>query len=319
MTTTFVRSETISDASANLTHEPSRDPSWQESVVFAWGDADRGVHSFWRLGQEPVGGAASSSFGVATSDGLRFRHNVSGVPMTTDDRGPTHMAFEDKLRVDLDTLTITIAFPDCEGELQFSDYLPMFDYLKQVNESVREMGHHIEMPGRVTGRLRIGDRDFEIDGFGHRDRSWGERDWGRVRVTRWWPCVFGPDLSLHLLTVVDETATVMKTGYVYRDGAMLRVRDVDCVVAIDTDGLSTRSASGRLVLEDGETLDLSFTPDDSFVMFVRGFSAAECMGTVTLDGRVGVSHLEVCNNPTGGDNPIVVSVDSNNANGISRR
>lgn len=318
MSNTFIQSESIRDASANLCHEHSADPTWQESVVFAWGDPASGVSGFWRIGQEPLRGEVSSSFGVSGPDGLRFRHNVTGVSMTPGDRGPTHVAYEDKLRVDLDSMTITVNFPDCEGVLQFTDFLPMFDYMRQVGRTLDELGHHIEMPGKLTGSLRIGSQTLDVDALAHRDRSWGERDWSRVRVTRWWPCVFGPDMSLHMLAIVEAGTVVTRTGYFYKDGVIRTIANLDCLVTLDVDGLTTRAASGHMVLEDGERLDISFQPTDSFIMFVRGFSAAECMGTVTLGDRVGMSHLEVSNNPAGGNKPIPVSVGANNVDGMSR-
>lgn len=321
MVEALARSEFIFDSSADLTHEFEADPSWQESSVFAWNDLENGVSGFWRLGQEPVIGALNSSFGVSTLDGQRFRHNVTGVPMVVGDRGPTHMAHENKLRVDLDTLSITIDFPECEARLQFTDFLPLFDYLNQVKrEGGRgEIGHHIEMPGRLRGTMRIGDRDIKLDALAHRDRSWGPRDWSRVRATRWWPCVFGEDLSLHMLTVVDTNPVVMKVGYLYRDGVMKRIADLDCLVTIEADGVSARSASGHILLEDGEELDIAFTPHDSFMMFVRGYSANETMGTVRLGDRVGMSHLEICTNPSGGQNSVSVVVRANNVDGLTRR
>ena len=321
MAKSLARSEFIFDSSANLTHEPEGDASWQESSVFAWNDLENGVSGFWRLGQEPVIGALSSSFGVCTIDGQRFRHNVSGVPMVEGDRSLTHMSHGDKLRVDLDTLSVTVNFAECQAQLQFTDFLPLFDYLNQVKTGGGrgEIGHHIEMPGRLKGTMRIGDREIKLDALAHRDRSWGLRDWSRVRATRWWPCVFGPDLFLHMLTVVDTNPVVMKVGYLYRDGVMKRIADLDCLVTIDADGVSARSASGHIVLEDGVELEIAFTPHDSFMMFVRGFSATETMGTVWLGDRVGMSHLEICTNPSGGHNPVSVAVSANNVDGLTRK
>src|SRR3546814_4569189 len=42
-------------------HRPDDDPLWQESRLFVWQDREAGVGGFWRLGLEPVVGAANRS------------------------------------------------------------------------------------------------------------------------------------------------------------------------------------------------------------------------------------------------------------------
>jgi hypothetical protein len=311
----------ILDVSADCPHAPSDDPSWQESSLFVWHDLAAGVGGFWRLGQEPVVGALNSCFGVFTKDGLRFRSNVTGAPMSPSDRGETYMGWGEQLRVDLDELSIRADFPDCEARLRFTDFFPRYDYMQLVGGDAMPEGtaHHLEVSGRMTGTLRIGDRELSIDALGYRDRSWGPRDWGLLRSTRWWPCVFGPDLSLHLLVALTREGRFMKVGYLMRDGVPTAVADVELLVALDSDALSPRAGTARVTLVNGETLDVTCETTDGVVLHVRGYTAVEAIGTARLGDRVGMSNLEVNTNAAGGVSPPVLALGANMTDGLSRR
>lgn len=314
-----MREIAVFDPADDRPHTPGTDPSWQESALFTWHDPKAGLGGFWRLGQEPVVGALNSCFGVFTEDGTRFRSNITGAPMAAGDRGEAHMGWGSQLRVTFDDHADIVAdFPDCQARLRFDDDHPRYDYMQLVGQSTGE-SHHFEVAGRMTGTVRLGDREITIDAVGYRDRSWSNRDWRQIRGTRWWPCVFGPDLSLHLLHAAIEGGLLFKVGYLLRDGELIRVKDSRILVHLESDALTYRTASGHVVLETGEELTLDFAYRDGIVMHVRGYSAVEAVGTVTMGGRQGFSTLEVSTNPSGGTKPPVVALYANNVDGISRR
>lgn len=302
-------------------HTPSNDPTFQESSLFVWHDLDQGVGGFWRLGQEPVAGALNSCFGVFTRDGLRFRSNVTGVEMRPGDRGETHMGWGRELRVDLDSLAIRAEFPDCEASLRFEDFHPRYDYVALVNGPPMPDGtaHHFEVAGRMTGQVRIGDRELQINALGYRDRSWGPREWGRLRSTRWWPSVYGPDLSAHVLAVVTDSGQYMTFGYVLRDGVAHAMTQSEITATLDPDALSPRAGRAVFTLANGERHEISHERSDGVVLHVRGYTAVESIGVARWGDRVGMSNLEICTNPTGGQKPPVVALGADNGQGLSRR
>jgi hypothetical protein len=302
-------------------HTPGRAPLWQESALFTWFDLTRGVGGFLRLGQEAVAGAQNCCFGVFTADGRRFRRNVTGAPLTADDRGEAHMAWAPHVRIDFDGAPrIRADFDACEADLRFDDFHPRFDYSALVR-GVRLAGaaHHFEVAGRVSGRLRLGDQVFELDALGHRDRSWANRDWSPIRSTRWWPCVFGPDLATHLVHTYRAPGELVKLGYVWRNGRATPVVDSDVVVRLESDALTPRGGEARLRLADGDELSLRCERRDGVVLHVRGYTAVEAIGIAELDGRRGMSNLEVCNNAAGGGEPPAFTLGSNAGEGLSRR
>jgi len=318
-----MRTIPIFDAKEDCTHSPSDgNPIWQESCLFAWHDLKTGVGGFWRIGQEANAAALNSCFGLFTADGLRFRSNVTGVPMAASDRGPTHMSWGKQLRVDLDRLAMKADFPDCEASLTFKDFHPRYDHLPLANipVSAERHGYHFECSGRMTGRVRIGERELDIDALAYRDRSWGPRDWGALRGTRWWPFVFGPDLCGNVIAVVGDNGVVGVFGYVLRDGVPYAiVEGGDVAVTLDYDAVGPRSGDAVFTLENGEKLELHHERSDAIVLFVRGYTAVESIGITRSGNRIGMSDLEVCTNPAGGIKPPVLTFNANNGEGMSRR
>lgn len=302
-------------------HQAGDDPLWQESSLFVWHDLAAGVGGFWRIGQEPVAGATNSCFGVFTAAGLRFRSNVSGVALSTADRGEAHMGWGPHLNVEFDGgAKITANFPDCEAELHFADFHPRFDYhaIAMPGRQLSGAANHFEVSGRMTGTIRIGDQNLTVNALGYRDRSWGIRDWSQTRGTRWWPCVFGPDLTTHVIHLVRDDA-VLKVGYVWRDGQTIAIVDSDVVVGLESDALTPRWGKGTLTLANGETLSIACDRADGIVMHVRGYTAVETIGTATLGARRGMSNLEVCTNAAGGRLPPLFASGSNLHDGLSQR
>lgn len=303
-------------------HAPGKEANWQESALFTWYDRDAGVGGFWRLGQEPVNGATNSCFGIFTRAGVRFRSNVTGVPLGESDRGETHLGLGSQLRAEMDSGPRILAdFPNCEADLRFEDFHPRYIYHELVGAKFNQdsTAHHFEVAGAVTGKVRLGEQTLRVNALGYRDRSWGLRTWGTLRSTRWWPCVFGPDLSLHTIQCVIDSGDMLGLGYVLRDGKPQVIVDADVVVEIESDAMSPRRGYGTLHLDNGETLEIACTAVDGIVLHVRGYTAVESIGEVRLGDRVGICDLEVCTNPTGGSKPPVFGLTSNIGDDLSRR
>jgi len=308
----------VHDPNDDCPHRPGDDPSFQESSLFVWYDLAAGIGGFWRLGQEPVIGELNSCFGVFTSDGLRFRSNVTGVPMDSGDRGETHMGWGGALRVNLDTLSIHADFPDLQASLRFQDFFPRYDWFALLRRPAAPSSH-FEVAGRMTGRIAIAGREIEINALGYRDRSWGPRSWGGMRGTRWWPSVFGPDLCFFLTASLHEPNHYGAYGYLIRDGVPQSLTDVDIGAMLDSDAISPRSGVGRFTMAGGEVCTLHHERADGVVLHVRGYTAVESIGTVRWRDRLGMSNLEVCTNPAGGISPPILTLGANNHQGLSRR
>src|SRR3546814_5597958 len=84
----------------------------------------------------------------------------------------------------------------------------------------------IEQSGRITGTLRIGDRVIDIRTMGHRDHSWGTRDWGALHFYRWLQSQAGEDMSVHFWEFYALGERQLR-GYVCKDGLMAEITTLD--------------------------------------------------------------------------------------------
>ena len=303
------------------THDAGGDRTYQESSLIVWHDLAQGVGGVWRLSQEPVNELTHSCFGAFTHDGLRFRHNVSEVPFGVDARGQHHMALNDGLRLGLDDMSIHAAFPNCAADLRFTDLHPRWDFLSLMNLTPPEghRGAHLEMAGRITGSLRLGDRTFEIDCFGHRDRSWGSRDWSTLRAIRWWSIVFGPDLAIQMTAHVHANGQHGTLGYMVQDGVPLVMTQCDISITLDYDGIGVQAGECEFTLENGEQFRFTHERTSGVVLDVKNYRAVESIGTVRAGNRVAMSNIEVFNNALGGTLPPPVVLVDDFGQGLSHR
>jgi hypothetical protein len=306
-------------------HEPGGGPDWQESYVFAWWDDNAGIGGFFRTGHETGRDAASALVGLVTADGLRYRRNLEDLPLTAADRKDDAFAAADgayTVRFGDGTRRFEIHDGDCDLELDVDDFYPMYNYYAVTSgqEVGRQVGSdHYQVAGRVTGSVRIGGRQFTIDGLGHRDHSWGDRKWSAVLAHRWLAGSFGPELSFSLVTTLMPGGHMIRMGFVARDGEILTVRESDVAVVMEPDGTSHRAGYGTGVLPGGEPLRLDVEVIDGILITIRNLAVVEGIGRVTWGDRVGFCDLEVSNNPRQGTDPPPPCLRAVSEDGLSQR
>lgn len=115
---------------------------------------------------------------------------------------------------------------------------------------------------RTTGSIRIGTEQWEIDGQGWRDHSWGPRYWTNINWYRLFIANFGEDRGITILKITDRDGTTRRCGVVHVDGELEEVVDIDLITDW-TDGkdpramkLALRTANRAVVLE-GRVLTLA--------------------------------------------------------------
>src|ERR1700682_5654065 len=151
----------------------------------------------------------------------------------------------------------------------------------------------IEQSGRVRGVLRLGDREIPFNTMGHRDHSWGTRDWGVAQHWKWLEAQAGPDASVHFYDIQALGRNILR-GYVQRDGKIAEVSSVD--VSFQHDAL-LRHTSIDAVMTDalGRTTHVRGT---TFALFEFKVSPLATLNegsmSVEIDGVKGVGHVEMC-------------------------
>ncbi len=113
----------------------------------------------------------------------------------------------------------------------------------------RVASSHYEQVGGYAGRLTIGDREIRLDGTGHRDHSWGLRDWTAPSAWTWLTMQFGSGVGLNLSRVVIGKID-MFNGYLIRDGKNCLYRTCALETEYQPDGITQKYI--RFVVEDTE-------------------------------------------------------------------
>jgi hypothetical protein len=78
-------------------------------------------------------------------------------------------------------------------------------------------GHYEQHVG-ARGVVRVGDEEWEVDGYGLRDHSWGPRFWQAPWWYRWLTANFGEDLGFVVSIVTGRDGSQRIGGIVLEDG-----------------------------------------------------------------------------------------------------
>jgi hypothetical protein len=151
--------------------------------------------------------------------------------------------------------------------------------------------NRFEQSARVTGELVLGGRAIPFDTTGHRDHSWGTRDWDTIQDWKWISGQAGDGLSLNVMQLHARGETT-RHGYVFRDGTLEPVVDVRTRAEYDDDWwqtalhLTVTDAGGRRTeLTARRFALLRFDAGERVTLHEAG-----CRGTI--DGQDAVVHFE---------------------------
>ena len=85
---------------------------------------------------------------------------------------------------------------------------------------------HYEQLVAGTGTIRVGDEEWDVDGFGLRDHSWGPRYWQAPWYYRWLTANFGADFGFMGSRVARRDGDGTRGGFVWEDGKLHLCDDV---------------------------------------------------------------------------------------------
>lgn len=149
----------------------------------------------------------------------------------------------------------------------------------------------IEQSGRAWGRVVIDGRETTFDTTGHRDHSWGVRDWKAMQNYRWFQSQAGPDTAVHFwhLNALGETRLM---GYVLKGGLMAEVTDV--VVEIDFDDRFIQQKLAATVTDEAGRITQVSADFYAHGVLIPApeLTLNESAARVVIDGKPGVGWLE---------------------------
>jgi len=123
---------------------------------------------------------------------------------------------------------------------------------------------HYEQLVEATGSIRVGDREWQIAGFGLRDHSWGPRYWQAPWYYRWLTANVDRDFGFMASRVAKKDAPGTRGGFVWENGQIhlcdhVEVRTVtrgDESYHQSIEGVLRSSKSDREWKFTGEVIDL---------------------------------------------------------------
>lgn len=276
-------------------HVLPNDQYSRESIPYIVVLPEHGIAFFtytWVTG-ESIAGAALAVFGPGVGD-VPIQERLADRPV------PADMGFDD-WRIDSFRMAQDLKFDRAEifwessqatVDFTFEAFHPPFAYGSDPRGCPEYCAtDRVEQAGRARGTLRIGDRVIEFDATGHRDHSWGTRDWIPFQQYEWFVGQSGHDLAVHFWRF-QALGKEHCRGYVLKDGLMSRVEQVSVDVDYDPAFLQTRyqaevlDTSGRTTRVEGQVFDTYvLVPDPAISLVESGARTA-------IDGRAGVGWLE---------------------------
>lgn len=184
--------------------------------------------SYTWVNNKSEAGAALAFFGPALGD----EQITVGFPdrKVSEDMDFSNWEIEGfRMSNDLEFGTAKVEFKNDEVELDFTfeGSHPPYAYSSHKDGCPAYCADdRIEQSGRAVGKLVLRGKTYEFDTTGHRDHSWGTRDWKAFQHYRWFQGQAGPDVSIHFWHL-DALGTVSLFGYVFKDGVMAEVVDLD--------------------------------------------------------------------------------------------
>jgi hypothetical protein len=243
-------------------------------------------------------GAALAIFGPGVGD-KPIQQGLADRPVPTDMNFDNWVidGFTMKQDLKMDKAHIRWETPEAMVEFDFEAFHPAYAYGSDPRGCPSYCAtDRIEQAGSVKGTLRIGERVINFDATGHRDHSWGTRDWIPFQQYEWFVGQVGTETSVHFWHFHALGKEHLR-GYVFKDGLMSRVDKVDVNVTYDDQYwqmgyvATVTDATGRET-----TIETEVFGHHTLVPHPK-LSLNESGGHAKIDGKIGVGWME-CAWPT---------------------
>ena len=167
-------------------------------------------------------------------------------------------------------------------------------------KSIKELGvellertaqHHYEQGMRATGTLTLKKKGetLKINCLGHRDHSWGSRDW--VSIDRWnWISAQFEDKTINIARI-EVLGKIIQTGFISTKDGNTRIKEVNVTTKTKEDGKTPVSSTFVLTDENGnKTTIISKTIKSLHLPIAAPRKITEVFEQVaifTIDGKEG--------------------------------
>ena len=271
-------------------------PIARESIPMMINDPDAGIAGFaytWVTGASEAG-AVLALFGPGVGD-------QPAVEKLADRPVPRDMGFDD-WRLDGFTMRNDLKFdrsqlgwdsPTAKVDLTFEAFHPPYAYGAHKDGCPSYTAtDRIEQSGTLKGTIEVAGKRFDYDGLGHRDHSWGTRDWGAWQHYNWFEGQAADGTSVHFWRFI-ALGRINLRGYVSKDGLLAEITALDLDVEYNDD-LWQQNFTAHITDEAGRETRVegqfyahyALIPSDLLTL-------REGAARATYDGKPGIGWMEV--------------------------
>ncbi len=247
------------------------------------------IHLYWWVDSTGVAGRVVSLF---TADNRRLLFDrKDGIAMGQDDFDDWRVAgLEIVHREALEIAEYRYADASFAFDLRFEAMHRAFAYSENADGCPPSMADdRFEQSGRVRGQLSLPGRTIEIDSWGHRDHSWGRRDYAAMHHFKWVSTGSADGTALNgfqLLASGEQTIN----GYLFRGGVLAPLVTFDNHVEYDR-SLAPLTLESRLT----DSLGRSAVVSSKRFSHLRWEALPIVMDDIgcrtAVDGVAGVAHI----------------------------
>lgn len=240
----------LNDADEGL-HSPGTQINWNESRYVDFWDPLRKIGGWFRIGVRPNARYAEMSACLYLPDGrtafMFERPEVSGNTLKAGDQSwgivepwrHNTLSYHGPMLLLEDSWSLTDpkrAFATAERVDATVELDCYSSGLAHVMGSDQDHIDKIFLPGqadfhyqhlaRSVGKVRLGDHEWQIDGAGGKDHSWGPRNWHAKIYLRWHICAIDDQNGFMLVRGVGPNKQT-RSGFVLDDGVFHVVDDFE--------------------------------------------------------------------------------------------
>jgi len=179
-----------------------------------------------------------------------------------------------------------LAFRQASVDLRFRGWSPCHDFkgadprfvaerFVAAGSRVRDLravsqvaSEHYEQVGGWQGSVVLDGRGMELNGSGHRDHSWGDRDWKAPAQWTWLTAQFGGAFGFNLSRVVIRSLDIYN-GYVCRSGKNVPLRRAWLDTEFEPDGVTQKRVLLRIQDAEGWEADIEGRPRTVVPLLLR--------------------------------------------------
>jgi hypothetical protein len=276
----------------DLRHDIGDDPEARESIAWNLVFPEHDVFGFGYFTRK-ANDESTRILGLFDPDGGITMEAASDQPLEGTDLDDftvdgMHIAQPDRLS----SMTVSFAGERLSLDYSFAAMHEAWSYAHHGDGCPSPVAtNRFEQCGRIRGTLTIDGQEIPFDTTGHRDHSWGVRDYDAIIHWNWVSAQAGPDLSIHANHTWFQ-GKQYTNGYVFRDGTLSPVVDLKIRASYD-EQLRPLTAEFQLLDEAGRTTAAeSEYFAGGFVAPFGDFVWSETGCRFSLEGQDGVGMFE---------------------------